>query len=85
LNAMLLRSPMFGPILQDWQQRKGVRPDVKFQAIAILVLFVSVALYFAQPNYLLTGTICSGALIGILVILRLPEISKETEAPAEDS
>lgn len=77
LNALLLKSPVFGPILRDWQERQGVRRDVKFQAIFIVSLLVGLSIYFIQPNIVIVGIVCLGAVIGIWVILRLPEIPSD--------
>lgn len=84
LNALLLRSPMFGPILRDWQHRKGIRRDVKFQAIAIVTLLVVGTIYFMQPSFVISVVTCSGALIGILVISRLPELPGKAKLSTKD-
>src|SRR5947207_1871164 len=36
LNAWLLRSRLFGPLLRDWQEHRAVRPRVKVTALSII-------------------------------------------------
>ena len=48
LNAALLRSRFFGPILKDWQVHGGVRRDVKIQAIVIVVIAVAASITVAD-------------------------------------
>ena len=76
LNETLLRSRLFGPILCDWQQHGGIRPDVKCRSIAAVVMLVSATFYFSpltRPLLFLVGGL---AMIGVLVILRLPSVDK---------
>jgi uncharacterized protein len=73
LNAALLRSRFFGPILRDWQQHRGIRPHVKVQALLVVVITLGLTLYFSGLTWPLKGVILGLALIGVLVILRLPE------------
>jgi uncharacterized protein len=73
LNAALLRSRFFGPILRDWQQHRGIRPHVKVQALLVVAITLGLTLYFSGLSWPLKGVILGLALIGVLVILRLPE------------
>ena len=72
LNERLLRSKLFGPILTDWQQHGGVRPDVKLQAVIVVVIAVSVTLFFTRRSLVPGLIVVVLATIGIIVILRLP-------------
>lgn len=79
-NERLLRSKLFGPILTDWQQRGGVRQDVKFRAAFFVTILVVVSLAWQQPPLWLGGLTAVLASIGILVIFCLPTIdSKDPE------
>jgi len=72
LNALLLRSPYFGPILYDWDVRKGVKTSVKLQAIATVVIGYAISiLLFPIPTWAII-LMCVLVSIGILVIARLP-------------
>jgi uncharacterized protein len=72
VNAVLLRSRFFGPILTDWQEHRGVRKDVKIQAIVCVVLAVAAAVYFSPSSLTLRLTVILLASVGVVVIVRLP-------------
>jgi uncharacterized protein len=76
LNRWLLGSRFFGPILRDWQQLGGVRPDVKVKAIMIVLLAVALSLWLTDLSSTLRWIAAAIALIGIGVILRLPAARK---------
>ncbi|MGZ0165357.1 MAG: YbaN family protein [Planctomycetales bacterium] len=83
LNSWLLASRFFGPILKDWQQLGGVRPDVKVKAIMIVLLAVSLSLWLTDLSSTLRWIVATIALIGIGVILRLP--TPDSAEPTEKS
>lgn len=72
LNQRLLRSPLLGPILTDWQVHGGVRTDVKVQAIVMVALVVGLTIFFTGGGLLPSSIISLLAAIGIIVITRLP-------------
>ena len=72
LNAALLKSRLFGPILQDWQQRGGIRLHIRCKSIAIVILVISISIWLSQPTRPVLVAMVAAALVGILVILRLP-------------
>ena len=72
LNAALLRSRLFGPILIDWQVRGGVRLDVKVKAIVVAAIAVMLTIFLSGYSLLPTLTVILLAAVGITVILRLP-------------
>ncbi|HIE97526.1 MAG TPA: DUF454 domain-containing protein [Planctomycetes bacterium] len=74
VNAALLRSRFFGPILTDWQEHRGIRKDVKIQAIVCVVLAVAIAVYFSPSSLALRLTVILLATVGVAVIARLPSI-----------
>jgi uncharacterized membrane protein YbaN (DUF454 family) len=83
LNAWLLRSRLFGPLLRDWQRHRGVRPHVKIGAVAVLVPVIGASALFGNlPPYLLVLLLVLG-LIGLIVVLRLPVIRAEADAEPE--
>ena len=73
LNAILLQSRFFGPILSDWQVHRGVRKHIKVKAVIIVVITVNVSLYLTGASTGMVLTMIAVAMIGIAVILRLPE------------
>lgn len=72
LNARLLRSPIFGPILLDWQVHGGVRMRVRCKAIAAVVIAVAVSVYITGKSLPATLTVVLLAMAGVIVILKLP-------------
>ncbi|QDT28313.1 YbaN family protein [Gimesia panareensis] len=72
LNQALLRSPVLGQVLKEWQQDGGVRLSVKIQAISIVVLIITATLIFSPLSLLLKSVLVALACVGILVVIRLP-------------
>lgn len=70
LNAKLLRSRLFGPILIDWQIHGGVRAHVRFKSILVVVIAVTLTVLLAGFSRWLTVAVVSLAMVGIAVILR---------------
>ena len=79
LHDGLLRSPLFGPVLRDWHQHRGVRPRVKVSAVAVMLAAVAASIAWGNltgPAVLLLLVL---AAVGLGVVLRLPVIR---DAPA---
>ena len=72
LNARLRQSRLFGPILTDWEDHGGVQRHVKVKAVLVVLCSVAFALYLGPPIPWLRYLVIGLALIGLLVILRLP-------------
>lgn len=73
LNDLLLDLPYFGPILYDWEVRKGIKTSTKIQAIATVVLGWGFSIMiFPIPKWAL-GIMAALVVIGIYVIYRVPE------------
>jgi uncharacterized membrane protein YbaN (DUF454 family) len=83
LNAWLLRSRVFGPLICDWQRHRAVRRKVKVTALILVPLVIASSAYFGDlPWYLVVMLISLGA-IGLTVVIRLPVIRDEpAKAPA---
>lgn len=75
LNRALLRSPILGQVLKDWQQDGGIRMNVKIQAISIVIIIIAATLVFSPLSMPLKTILVLLASIGILVIIRLPRLS----------
>lgn len=83
LNDLLLDAPYFGPILYDWEVRKGMRTSVKLQAIATVVIGWGISIWFFPiPVWAL---VIMGLLvaIGLVVIYRIPAPRDPQEIEAE--
>ncbi len=82
LNAMLLESRLFGPLLADWQKHRGVRLHVKISAIAVMFLSMTASITFGHLSLRLLALLIAGCTLGLVVVVRLPVIRQE--AVAED-
>lgn len=84
LNARLLKSRLFGPILEDWQRRRGIRRDVRLKAVLIVMAAVAGTLYFSSLSAAWKGGVAVAAAIGLIVVLQLPLIADSPrERPAD--
>lgn len=72
LNAVLLNSRMFGPILRDWQERGGVQQHVRVKAITIVLIAVVTTIVVSGYEPVRSIAVSALAVIGIAVVLRLP-------------
>jgi uncharacterized membrane protein YbaN (DUF454 family) len=81
LHSALLGSRLFGPILTDWQFRGGVRRDVKFKAIGVVVVAVAATIFLSEFSMIPTVTVALLATVGIGVILRLPTARQPSHSP----
>ena len=73
LNQALLKSRLFGPILEDWQVRGGIRPHVRYKSIATVIIIVGLSISITRPTVWVSGLILMLMMIGIVVIMRLPD------------
>jgi uncharacterized membrane protein YbaN (DUF454 family) len=81
LNDWLLRTRLFGPVLRDWQRHRAVRPRVKVTAVSVLVLFAGGSAAFGSLSPPLLVVLVVLALIGLVVVLRLPVVK---DGPPDD-
>ena len=73
LNSALLRSRFFGPILLDWQRYRSVRRNVKVKVVVIVIATVCGSIYLTSAPPGPAMSVIALAMIGIIVVLRLPE------------
>jgi len=85
LNARLRRSKMFGPILRDWEDRGGVRTNVKAKAVLVVAVSVGLTVYIGPPINWLRWLVVVLAVIGVVVIWRLPAARPHKELTDSDS
>lgn len=74
LNRWLVRSPLFGPFLRDWQQHRGVRLHVKALAVAVMTTAVTASIIWGQLPWPIIALVLLLAGVGLWVVLRLPVI-----------
>src|SRR5262245_29700679 len=84
LNAWLLRSRLFGPFIRDWQRHRAVRPRVKVTALAMMSVAVFCSAYFGKLPWYLVVMLIALALIGAVVVLRLPVLRDAAPVPREE-
>jgi uncharacterized membrane protein YbaN (DUF454 family) len=83
LHQKLLRLRWVGPILQEWHEHRGVRPQVKIRAALLVVAVVGISLGFSQPGWWIAGTVIGVASVGLCVIWRLPSYRADSSELAE--
>jgi uncharacterized membrane protein YbaN (DUF454 family) len=83
-HAWLWRSRWFGPILRDWEERRGVKRSVKYTAVGLMAAGVAVTLLLGLPAPVV-ATILALELVGLVIVLRLPEVEPATPSPASVS
>lgn len=74
LHERLLRSRLFGGVLRDWHLHRGIRPHVRYKALAVIALVVGVSLYFTRFALAPKLAIAAVAAYGIYYVWRLPAI-----------
>ena len=79
-HARLLNSKLFGPILRDWHEHRGIRRAVRRRAIAMVVLAIAATLLLVGPSFALGLVMLVGGAIGVAVILRIPLIDADNSA-----
>lgn len=77
LNDRMLRWHLVGPILCDWQHRGGVRMRTKVRSIVVVVLAVAATVWFSSLSWPLLGVVSTLAMVGAMVILRLPVVRED--------
>ena len=74
LHAKVLTWPLVGKPIRDWHERGGVRPAVKYTAVTMVILLVSLSIFFGNLNWIANSIIVLAAVIGLYVVYRLPTI-----------
>lgn len=76
LNALLLRSRTFGPMLRDWNEHHAVRPRVKLVSFAMVAATVGLSLALVSMSSVAKISIALLAFVGLTVICRLPTLAE---------
>lgn len=72
LYSWLYRSRLFGPLLQEWQQHRAIRPHVRYTALVAVLLGVGATCAFTAAQPAVKGLACAAGLLGLTVVFRLP-------------
>jgi uncharacterized protein len=67
--AGLRRTPMFGKLIADWEQYRGVRKQVKYRAVGFVVVLVGLNITFTSLSVPIKSLIVLFASIGVNLIL----------------
>ena len=71
LQRWLLRSPVFGRLLRDWHEHRGIRRPVKVLAVGMVIAACSASITFATvpiPLKVVIG-VCGAVGIGVIVFV----------------
>lgn len=74
MRLWLSRSPLLGPILCDWQERRGVTRRVKRTAILVVLIGVGSTLLAADLSAAVRVLAVCLAAIGLAVVAKLPTV-----------
>lgn len=74
LHDWLLQSRVFGPIIKDYEEKKGIEKKTKIKAISIMWFAVIITILFFLNTIFHIVMVISVALIGTLVMLRIKSI-----------
>ena len=74
MHAWILTWPLVGKPLTEWDERGGVRIGVKILAYAMVGVLVLFTLLFRDLNLYFKLAITLAAIIGLIVVYRLPTI-----------
>ena len=79
LHAKVLQWPLVGKPIRDWHEKGGIRPQVKWTAISMVVLLVSLSLYLGSLHWIAKLIVVIAAAIGVTVVVRLPTIRETND------
>ncbi|HUG81932.1 MAG TPA: YbaN family protein [Bryobacterales bacterium] len=77
LHRKLLRSRRFGPLLNDWDRYRAVRPRIKKVSLVMMTSAVGASVYFGNFGPLGLGALLTLGVVGFVVVMRLRVIEEE--------
>jgi uncharacterized membrane protein YbaN (DUF454 family) len=69
LEWWLKRSPLFGKLLRDWDEHRGIRRPVKIFAVCLVVVVVSLSITYGPLPVRAKWVVGGLALVGICTIV----------------
>jgi uncharacterized membrane protein YbaN (DUF454 family) len=69
LDAWLKRSPVFGKLLRDWDEHRGIRRPVKIVAVCLIVVVVTLSITLTGLPVWAKWAIGGLAVVGISVVV----------------
>ncbi len=80
LERWLKRTPIFGKLLRDWDEHRGIRRGVKIVAVCMVATVVTLSITLSGLPVCVKWVIGALALVGISTIVFLvPTIRRETQ------
>lgn len=84
LHRWLHRSPVFGRLLSDWEEHRGIRRPVKVFAVCMVVTVVLCSIIFSSlPDWVKVVIGCCAA-VGVTTILLVPTVRDGKMRDEED-
>ena len=81
LDRWLKRSPIFGRLLRDWDEHRGIRRPVKVFAVCLVVTVVSLSITFGPLPIWAKWVVGGLALVGIgTIVFLVPTIRERPPA-----
>jgi uncharacterized membrane protein YbaN (DUF454 family) len=80
LQRWLQRSPVFGRIIRDWEQHRGIRRPVKVFAVCLIVVVVSISVSSGRLPVWLQWLIAAFAACGVSTILFVVPTIRDRQA-----
>ena len=72
LERWLKRSPIFGRLLRDWDEHRGIRRPVKVVAVCVVVPVVTLSIVFGglpiRVKWVIGGLACVGLCVIVFVV-----------------
>ena len=78
LERWLKRSPVFGRLLRDWEEHRGIRRPVKVLAVCLVVTVVTLSVVFGGLPVWVKWVIGGLAVVGLSVIVFVVPTIKDT-------
>ena len=85
LNARLLRSRTFGPMIRDWHEHHAMRPRVKAFSIGTMILVVTLTVIFGGLSLPLLVIVLILMSVGTAMILGIPTIPDHAPGSLRDT
>lgn len=79
LRDRLLKSPMFGPMIRDWQQYGAIHRVVQIEAYALMIVMIVVGFIFSPPIPILYVGMGIASAMGLYAISQIPVIESLPE------
>jgi len=80
LRHRLLRSRMFGQMMQDWQEHRAVRRSVQLQAYFFTTLIIVAGFLTSPPVPLFYAVMIAGSALGFYAVSLIPILDQKVQA-----